>query len=87
MREKLIELLITAPHLDVEDQTTDWEEAAAYLIANGVTVCEKGEWLESMCLDDCFWVCSNCRFQSEATAAPQLYKYCPNCGADMRGGT
>lgn len=45
----------------------------------------RGEWLESVCLDDCFWVCSACKFPSEATAAPFLYKFCPNCGADMRG--
>ena len=30
-----------------------------------------------------FWVCSACKFPSEAFAAPVLYKYCPNCGAMM----
>lgn len=40
-------------------------------------------WEESVCLDDAFWVCSNCKFPSEATAAPRLYHYCPNCGAKM----
>ena len=38
VREKLVELLITSPHLDVMDYTTDWEESASYLIAHGVTV-------------------------------------------------
>lgn len=42
-----------------------------------------GEWLESKILEDCFWVCSECEFQSEAFAAPMLYKYCPNCGVKM----
>ena len=42
-----------------------------------------GHWEESKCLDDCFWVCSCCKFPSQAIAAPKLYKYCPNCGARM----
>ena len=44
-----------------------------------------GHWEESKCLDDCFWVCSGCKFPSQAVAAPKLYKYCPNCGAIMDG--
>ena len=44
-----------------------------------------GHWEESKCLDDCFWVCSCCKFPSQAIAAPKLYKYCPSCGAKMDG--
>lgn len=44
-------------------------------------------WEESTCLDDSFWVCSNCQFPSEAIAAPVLYHYCPNCGARMEDAT
>lgn len=44
-------------------------------------------WEESVCFDDAFWVCSNCKFPSEAIAAPRLYHYCPNCGAKMEGAT
>ena len=40
VREKLVELLTNSPQLDVLDGTTGWEEAANYLIANGVTVQE-----------------------------------------------
>ena len=42
-----------------------------------------GQWIGSICLDDAFWVCSNCKFPSQASAAPELYHYCPNCGARM----
>ena len=31
-----------------------------------------------------FWICSACGFVSEASAANILYKFCPNCGEDMR---
>ena len=44
-----------------------------------------GHWEESKCLDDCFWVCSCCKFPSQAVAAPKLYKYCPSCGVRMDG--
>lgn len=44
-----------------------------------------GHWSESKCLNDCFWVCSCCKFPSQAVAAPKLYKYCPSCGAKMDG--
>ena len=40
VREKLIELLTNSQQLDVLDWATGWEEAANYLIANGVTVQE-----------------------------------------------
>ena len=43
-----------------------------------------GQWKENDNFDDGFWVCSSCGFVSEATAAHKLYKFCPNCGADMR---
>ena len=42
-----------------------------------------GRWVEHICFDDGFWVCTNCKFVSQATAAPKLYNYCPNCGARM----
>lgn len=45
-----------------------------------------GKWIESANFDAGFWVCSKCRFVSEAIAAHKLYGYCPNCGAKMDGG-
>lgn len=49
----------------------------------GLVEQKHGAWEESKNFDDCFWVCSNCKFPSEATAAPIIYNYCPNCGAKM----
>ena len=46
-----------------------------------------GHWEESKCLDDCFWVCSCCKFPSQAVAATKLYKYCPKSSAKMDGDT
>ena len=45
----------------------------------------RGKWLPDNRPGGGFWVCSCCKFPSEAFAADVLYKFCPNCGADMRG--
>lgn len=45
---------------------------------------KEGKWIADNPKDGGFWVCSNCGFPSEAFAADMLYKFCPNCGADMR---
>ncbi len=42
-----------------------------------------GEWLLDNRPGGGFWVCSCCKFPSEAFAADKLYKFCPNCGAHM----
>lgn len=44
-----------------------------------------GRWLPENRTMDYFWVCSECKFPSEAHGAFKLYKYCPNCGARMDG--
>ena len=44
----------------------------------------EGEWLPDN-IDGGFWVCSCCKFPSEAFAANKLYRYCPRCGAKMAG--
>lgn len=46
---------------------------------------KKGRWIPDNRPDGGFWVCSECKFPSEAFAANVLYKFCPNCGANMRG--
>ena len=44
---------------------------------------KKGRWLPDNRPDGGFWVCSECKFPSEAFSANVLYKFCPNCGSDM----
>ena len=47
---------------------------------------KRGEWKEWIdCEGEVFWKCSACGQASEASAAGILYKFCPFCGADMRG--
>ena len=44
-----------------------------------------GKWLPDNRPGGGFWVCSCCKFPSEAFAANKLYKYCPVCGTRMEG--
>lgn len=47
---------------------------------------KRGEWIEWIdCEGEVFWKCSACGQASEASMAGILYKFCPFCGADMRG--
>ena len=46
---------------------------------------KRGKWIEKEIFDNGFWICSNCTFVSEATAAYKIYHFCPNCGAKMDG--
>ena len=68
---------------------SEWDTVGVVsLVANqpaaDVAQVRRGRWLDVDCFDIGFWQCSYCGFLSEAIAAPKLYKYCPNCGADMR---
>ena len=89
MSEKLIELLeeYIEVVVDLTGEPTievNYGECAAELIANGVTVREKGEWLVGMIkpwnMEVGNWKCSVCKGVSL-----QAKNFCPNCGADMRG--
>ena len=75
-REKLIELLMDKPfgNSTEEREIAHAEDVAEYLIDCGVTVRERGRWL----LDG---RCSECLENPLTTHK----KFCPNCGADMRG--
>ena len=67
------------------------ESVADHLIANGVVVREKGEWMEMVdCVEDgytgeyyeeIYYNCLNCDY-----ATTENTPFCPNCGADMRKG-
>ena len=90
MREKLIELLKeslsfcgsshTCKGCAYDYQGRDCMDMARadYLIANGVTVREKGEWVDGV-------HCSECGAVHEYREYRNSRNYCPNCGADMRG--
>lgn len=45
---------------------------------------KKGRWLPDASGYG-FWVCSCCKFPSEASAANVLYNFCPVCGSRMEG--
>ena len=84
MREKLIDALES---IGIFDVTAHSESIADHLIANGVTVREKGEWVQ--CFED--WrcqiegdKCSACGFEHYGCSINHFH-FCPNCGADMRG--
>ena len=59
--------------------------AARKLMEDAPTIEERkrGQWLPDNRPGGGFWVCSECKFPSEAFAANVLYKFCPNCGARM----
>ena len=71
-------------------QPTD-HKLTAFLLANGVVVREKGEWMEMVdCVEDgytgeyyeeIYYNCLNCDY-----ATTENTPFCPNCGADMRKG-
>lgn len=76
------------------DGVYEWaDDIADHLIANGVTIRERGEW--EVCSDEykiCAseFVCSSCKesfVSSELSDEEflQMMKFCPHCGADMRG--
>ena len=90
VKEKLVELLITSPHLDVMDYTTDWEESASYLIAHGVTVQECGHWISLTECANAGVYCSVCHkkvYKEDYAWCNRKNKlrsdYCPHCGAKM----
>lgn len=92
-REKLIELIVEAMPPCYSDVFAC--RIADHLIANGVTVRERGRWLnwkgEPFTKGDFGWdwTCSVCKntleYEEPVTAEEFPSNFCPNCGADMRG--
>lgn len=81
-REKLIELL--EDFFESTFQPFIINSIADFLIANGVTIQEKGEW-EAIGRDRGY-VCSNCGSRCLLNYESDWHesKFCPHCGADMR---
>lgn len=69
-------------------QTTTWNDAVSLVgsMPSAQPELKKGRWLPDNRPGGGFWVCSECKFPSEAFAANVLYKFCPNCGAKMQKG-
>ena len=57
---------------------------ADILIANGVVVREKGEWVVCGDGDNVPWMCSHCGKTTAHKYKVMYGNFCPNCGADMR---
>lgn len=96
MKENLIELLSSiqdegrAYGADVTAILSN-SQIADYLIANGVTVREKGEWEIRIDDYDCEYamcsVCCSVFYDGENDTFDIRPNFCPDCGADMRGDT
>lgn len=88
MRDRLVELLENSPRLDA--MYGEYDVAADWLIANGVTVQECGYWVS---LTDCANAgvyCSVCHkkvYKEDYAWCNRKNKlrsdYCPHCGAKM----
>lgn len=89
-REKLIELLMDKPfgNSTEEREIAHAEDVAEYLIANGVTVRERGRWgIGKDVYDNEFMYCRFCHeqfYDGENDTVDCMPNFCPNCGADMR---
>ena len=71
----------------------DWDNAydvADHLLANGVVVREKGEWVKNWCDNNLigheYEDCPFCGCEILDTEKFWDAHFCPNCGADMRKG-
>lgn len=92
-REKLLKLILEADDIceatdcvygdNCKYSKCTWcrhEMTADHLIANGVVVREKGEWVYAHW---CEFKCSKCGALSKTEPRGEE-NFCPNCGADMR---
>ena len=92
-REKLAYLLANALQEIPRYEVPQASDLADHLIANGVVVREKGEWVKEGPYTSVggdykkALLCPLCYsyFVSDGNTPWQLHDFCPNCGADMRG--
>ena len=84
-REKLWKLVKEAIH-SWETDVNMSDHIADHLIANGVTVRERGRWeprTDAFGFVRCS-VCHDCNIYDD-WADGKKWSFCPNCGSDMRG--
>lgn len=79
MKERLTKLI-----KESQERYIYAEEQVQYLIDNGVDCVNHGEWLwnRGCAYDEKQYYCSLCAGGSDTGRD----KYCPNCGAKMKGG-
>lgn len=92
IREKLKDIMLEAPYLEI---MYDVGELVDYLIDNGVTVADaptadvvevkKGRWERPTRIGGMTVNLPHCSICGEVPCDEG--KFCPNCGADMRGDT
>lgn len=65
----------------LQNHTDDYGEDShtAMMMAASALSENKGEWVA--CKRELLYFCSECRYYSQNN----LFNFCPNCGADMRG--
>lgn len=91
LKQRLIDLvedLVGICECSFGEKTPTFEQAAKFLIANGVTIRERGEWKDKHCT-----VCGMTPIDEEPWTScditPPKFEwcmdFCPNCGADLRG--
>lgn len=85
-REKLIELIVQGNIMAFGKSESFAEIIADHLISHGVTVRERGRWIEDGGLDEDGngqYRCSNCGVGEKHNPTVRV-SHCWNCGADMR---
>lgn len=82
-REEAVEIIVRLPLLKIA--TRDPIDKVSEALSMAVEALEQkrphGEWIP--CKDDNFCKCSECQ---QIVMSEERSKFCPNCGADMRGG-
>ena len=88
---KLIIDIDEKDYANIKDCPTDYEYSVALMaIANGIPYKPKGEWIDinkqgktgdGRTFTFPITTCSVCK-----KSTGELYNFCPNCGADMKGG-
>ena len=84
VREKLVNIFTSFYGVDPMYYGVEVQPLVDHLIANGVTVQERGSWKYYHKQNKA--VCTNCSFERDLDANFGKAITCPNCGAKMDGG-